>query len=1122
MTFLLYDRFFSLDEKTGILRTFWRVLGHNYNAIVQLHENCPAPTLNCFTQNIASLYIFCKPSQCADFERHHLIDIHKQHATNIKIFKYEKTLPVVSSSSVLSRNLDNIQNVFMMHTRDKSNIDAIEIKEPISIRTIYKIAFNVEKVRSEIIAKLKLYSLTSYPDIDMFVPFDDECELFLNTIFPTHRYITDSKYTYMTVVAAHYMDMVSIRETFYGIVQMVSARNISRNIMNVSCREPIRNPRIITDMFLQNVPIVDILVGRVYENEQCCEFHGPQNELTFIMIKIYAMNRVNFVTLLNMKYQTLPLEAAAVDDAEHKRINVIQCKNEVEMLNFFCNLYTNSLIFNTINMHVHFILATQRYKSNSYILLYRIIWRKLWPKFATHCIVSEDGKCVRFNRNTIILFDTLDDSAKFCTNFKYLDNGAIYLPELYGDSELPTESKLEDHIEHIPANKAIKYSEVRTLVQNNQTIQTFSLYNLVATIFHEEVAIPNTHYNLILESVIELSNKIRTPITLLYSLSVAQIAYRLIFYTSLRNGNFILLDRQDRLPHFYQTYDSSMTMQALNNVQIPSNMKIYQNNVADLAFDDGGGQQRFMFQNIVRKFMPPLMMGNIVDNYFNFFCPTGNQFPIVASLVDNEEELLNMKNAILWSRQRLFINQSIVSFDFSLYNSTLVALFDLDLNNCAILYGFELKTFLRNIYATRDIFENNTIKLLQLPYTFIMNNDTLRVHNIQTYDSLDELVDQQCYIVIMRFWNEHIFTKLNPNYKTLAQLFLENIKDINKYKTRLALHKNILNSVCGMLSSYDINTTILNIVNALSRKVILWLVDNCIKDDAFGVSLSPTSFLEHEYDVNGMPPSNLISIENDSFTFIYSTDRFKYDAIEENIGVVEFLREDILEKLAQQLTTCTMHTYEEIRQVINLKVNFITGNMYQISARNYYYLRRHDNGLFEFVSNEHSNTVVQKSLVYLNRNRKLVDQMRRGTQIKITHLKDTHNFPDTRRLLLWYMLKLRDGIDMNNGGHNEPGNILSNLNLLNTFIARDIFQESEIHQHVEYLFYVIRLTHITQYFSRIICNANVNLNFKIPSVPDKSLYEFISIPSDKKLMVHNCVDIFFKLYAKARSLKQTK
>lgn len=1100
MTFLLYDRFFSLDRKSGIMQTFWRVIGDKCNSIVQLHERYATPSLNCFSQNIASLYIFCKPSQCIEFEKRQLLDIHKQFATNIKIFKYEKHVTLSISSSTLSRNLDNIQNIFMMHTCDISNIDAIESKEPVSTRVLYKICFNAETARSSIISRIQIHNLTQYPDIELFVPFDDECEIFLSTIFPTNRYIVDSKYTYMSVVAAHYLNMVGIRN-LTGLVQLVHARKVSNNILSVTSKEPIISPRIITDMFLEHVPIVDVLIGRVYENEQCYEFNSSENEITFIIIKIYAKQRLNFVTFVNVKYQQM----AQISHSTSRK-NILVCNDETEMLNSFYNLYTNNLIFDTLDMDVHFILATQRYKSSSYMILLRIIIRNLWKKFAPHCVVSEDGKCVRLNNKSILLFDNVDSSSKIVTNFGNIENNMIYLPEVYADSTMPFESSLEDHIANVRVHKMAKYKNIPKQLDQSEIV-TLSLYDMICIIFKREDCIPNTQYNLILESIIELSEKIRIPITLLYSLSVAQIAYRLIFYNSLRNGTFLLMDRQEKMPHFYQSCDTKKTTHLMNNITIPKQMNIYQ------MWEPIGTDTQNVLQSITRKYIPSLMHGNIVGNYFNYFCPVGHHFPIVSSLVDNEEELLSIKNVVLWSRRSYYINRSIASFDFSLYNSSLIALFDIDFGNCAILYGFELKTFYHNIYASAQSFNDNTIEILQLPYTFIMNNETLKIHNIKTYECIDELQDYSCYIVIMRFMLNCIYKQFNHNYKSLSNLFMENIHDINKYKTRLALHKNILNSICGMLSAYNINTTILNIVNALSRKIILWTVDNCINDE-----YPQSTILEHEYDVNSIPPTNLLAIENDSFTFIYSMNRLNYDTPDENTRHVEDIRENILKRLSTELTKCTMYTYDDIRRVINLKVNFVTGNLYQLSARTYYFIQS-VNGILEFRSNEHNDVGVNKSLFYLNRNKRLIEQIKRGNSIRISYLKDTYNLIDIRRLLIWYMMQLpraRETLHSNT----DFIYLLSQLNTLNNFITKEIYQDAEVTQHVDYLLNIIRLSNVDEYFRRIICSPVVNINFQIPSIPDKTLYEHISIPSDKRSMVHNCVEMFFKLYIKARSLRQ--
>lgn len=1097
MTFLLYDRFFSLDTKSGILQTCWRVIGNNCKSIVRLHESHPLPTLNCFSQNIASLYIFCKPSQCDQFERRHMIDIHKQYATNIKIFKYEKCITLNVSSSILMRNFDTIQNVFMMGTHDISNVDAIENNESVSVRILYKICFNVEHVRSDIIRSIKMYNISQYPNIEIFVPFDDECELFLNTIFPTNRYIVDSKYTYMTVVAAHYMDIVSVIDLM-GLTQIVNARLISDNILSVTSRETITTTRIIADMFLDKVPIVDIYIGRAYEDEQCLEFNSDENELTFIMIMIYYQQRVNFVTFVNSRYISQHHQPQSISDSGHK--NMIICDNETDMLNSFFNLYTSNLMFETLEIDVHFLLATQRYKSNSYSLLTRIIIQKLWINFAAHCIVSEDGKCVRLNRNAIILFDNLDTSSKIITNYTLIDKNKIYLPEMYADSTLPSNSTFEEHIVNIKDDKMIKYKEIRKMVDNFDNVEMLSLYDLITIIATNEETIPAIQYNQILESIIELSEKTRIPITMLYSLSVAQISYRLIFYTNLRNGNFHIIDRDDKTPCYYQTYDDEMTKTSIRNVCGPRIINIYQNSTIPIS------DNNLIFVDMVRKYLPPTMMGNIVENYFNYFRPSGNQYPIISSLVENESELLSAKNTILWSRQRCYTNRSIVSYDFSLYNSSLVALFDLDFNNCAILYGFELKTFFNNIYTSKTNFEENTIELLQLPHTFIMDNDTLKVHNIKTYECINQLQNNSCYIIIMRFLYTRVQKYFNSNYKSLANIFMDNIHNIKKYKNRLPFHKNILNAICGMLSAYNINTTILNVVNALSRKIVLWIVDNCIDE-----SQSRTSILDHVYNVNDLPHDNLLAIENDSFTFIYDMNQFNYEAVDDNQNKIEIIRLNILDHLTNELVKCTLYTYDEIRAVINLKVNFVTGNLYQVSKRNYYYM---DNE--KLVSNERNNMNVHNALFHLNRNKRQIERLKNGKPIKIGQLKDTHNFTDNRRILLFYMMNLRD--DKVNANI-DYSYVLRQFNILKEFVQKDSFQEAEVNQHVDFLFNLISISNNSQHFSRIICSPNVNINFRFPSVPDRTTYEYISIPNDRKLMVHNCVEIFFKLFIKARNLK---
>lgn len=1045
-----------------------------------------------------------------DFEKHQLIDIHRQYGTNLRIFKFEKPLSLSCSSSTLIRNLDNFQNVFMMHTRPKSKIDCIANKEPISNRILYKVSFNTEKTRTDLITKLKFYNLTMFPDIELFVPFDDECELFLNNIFPTNRHHDNNKYTYLTVIGQHYMQVVPILETFYGLIQVVNSRQIARNVMSVNNREPVKNPRIITEMFLDNVPICDILVGRVYENEQCVEFHTIENEITFIIVKIYIRGGVHFLSLLNGKYQA-PCSMDSV-------YNVITCENESELLTFFNNLYTSGLIFNVTNGNIHFIMASQRYKSNSYYLLDRILYNNLWTLFADHCCVSEDGKCIRFNRNSIVLFDSLDRSNNIVTNYEYIDKDSVYLPEVYCDSMVPASaSDLQTHIINLRPNKVCKYVEVQKQLEAAKPVHIFSSYDMIKHLCNMEKDIPVVDYNLILESIIELSNKIRIPITLLYSLSVAQIAYRLIFYSNLRNGIFLLLDRDENIPSFYQTDNRERTINAIKTLQLAKPTKLYDNLPPACGATD---EPAYMFQNFIKKFIPIHMTGNLVDNYFTFFCPGPTYFPLMASIVEDEHELMRFRSSITWSRERHVCGKSIVSYDFSLYNSSLISLFGLDLNNCAILTGFELKTFFYNIFPTPEHFNENRMSVLQLPNTFIMDSDTLRIHNITEFAHIDLLEDHHCYVLIMRFLVQHIMQANNSNYQPLAHIFYTNIQDMNKYKTRLALHKNILNAICGMLSAYRINTTLLNVVNALARKVILWTVDNCTntlyQDDLV------STFIDHCYDLSSPHPSHLISIENDSFTFIFSPRRLVYEDMVSNQQICEEMRCLILQRLCSQLATCTPYDAEDIEQhMINLKLNFITGNLFQISQRKFYYMQPTPSGV-RIVSNEHK---IHKSLVFLNMDSSLLQTMRRGAVIRLNYLKRTYNFVDTRRLLIWYMIQV--AIQQTKSNNYEQQNILTNLKTIDIFLNRPgPLEKQDIGQHLNLLFMVAHTMHVDEYLLKLLCLPVFNLDFRRMTIPAKSVYTSatnssvlsIQLPNDKKLLVHNCVDLFFRLYNKA-SLK---
>ncbi|XP_067638385.1 uncharacterized protein [Eurosta solidaginis] len=400
------------------------------------------------------------------------------------------------------------------------------------------------------------------------------------------------------------------------------------------------------------------------------------------------------------------------------------------------------------------------------------------------------------------------------------------------------------------------------------------------------------------------------------------------------------------------------------------------------------------------------MTGNLVENYFTFFCPSTNHFPLISSIVDDESELLTYKNAVIWSRNRFYHDVSIVSYDFSLYHSSIMALFGIDFHNCAILYGFELKSLFYNILPTGQIFDEHKLELLQLPHLFIMDNDTLKIHNIISYQEISYLNDHSCYVVIMRFITTHILQKYANNYETLSCLFYKNITDLNKYKNRLPLHKNILNSICGMLSAYKINTTILNIVNALSRKIMLWVVDNCIYSNNCNDEVT-ISFLDHEYDMNSVPPTNLISIDNDSFTYIYEHMRLDYGKMTEHRAKTESMRLAIINKLCNELRPCTIFSKNEIRHVINLKTNFITSNLYYLASNTYFYLLcENDTGTCKIVSNQKLARDIQKALVYLNMDGSILKSLKKCSSIKITHLRRTHNFTETRHLLIWYLLQL--------------------------------------------------------------------------------------------------------------------
>lgn len=1110
MAFILYDRYFSLDERTGTLKTFWRVIGNKYNSIVQLHETYPVQTLNCFNKNISSLYIFCKLTQCTEFEKCQLVDLEKQYGNYIKIFKYQKKLTIALTSSTLVKNYDKIQNIFMMYTHSDSNLDIIENKETISYRIVYKISFKNEDKRNEIVSRMNLFAHTSYPDIEMFIPFDDECELFLNHIFPTNRNWDDNnKYTYMTLIPTHLMDFVKIIESFHGIIQFINSRNISQNVLMVESREAMKNPKTITDFFLSNVPIIDIFIGRVYENETCIEFHHFENEITFIMIKVYIYKRTQYIVFVNAKYQRIPLEKNS------KINNIIVCENECHLLNTFYNLYSNGFIFKVMNMDIHFIIVTQRYNSNSYILLYRIIYNNLWMKFAPHCVVSEDGRCIQFNRNSIILFDNIEKLDEFITNYKHIDLDVVYLPELYNDSMLNEHSPIiSNHILNIRPEKISKYVDLQELVINNgKRIKEMSVMDMILKIYNDEENNKNQYnYNLILESIIELSNKVRIPITSLYSLSLAQIAYRLIFYTNLRNGIFLIMDRDDKSPCFYQTMNPNTYKGILQNLKIPQELKVFQNIYINDNHQTNSMDNQLMFQNVIKKYIPIIMTGNLIENYLNLFCPDHNYLPILSTLVENESQILSFKNSILWSRQQLFHTNCIVSFDFSLYNSSILATFGLDFQNCGIFYGFELKSFFLNIFPTENIFNKKNLQFLQLPYTFIMDNDTLEIINVKKYNDINRFGNDSVYIVIMRFITTHVMQQIDKNYHTLGDLFYKNIIDMRKYKTRLVMHKNILNSVAGMLSTYQINTVLLNIINALSRKIILWVVSNCIQAN----SEKTTSFIDHKY--NNIPPNNLISIENDSFTFIYKYENLNYENFLDEEQHIEEFRCKILQQLCSELEKCLLLSKKEISQIFNLKVNFITGNLFQISTRKFFYISKE----LMIVSNEKNNKTLQKSLKYLNMKRKLIEKMKNNEPINLLYLRKTHDFTETRNLLIWYMMQHSRNQNEQSRINNDQITIFNILRLLNEFTDKDEYDKREILININILFNLVRETHIERYFLNILSSPLCNIFFKQVTIPQNNAFDSVQLPSDKKTLIFNCIQIFFKINQKNCTLHESK
>lgn len=1105
MAFVLYDRFFIRDEATGTLKTFWRTIGNKNCSIVQLDERVPIETLNCFKQNIASLYIFCKATQSTEFEKKQLNEFYKQYGNNIKIFKFKKEITIALTACTLVRNFDNLKNIFMMYSGVKSNIDSIMNKETISLRYVYVISFNNDKIRNEIMDKINLFNLTTYPAIETFIPFDDECELFLNIIFAKNRRHDTISYPYMGIISDHLMEYVQILETNYNLIQYIIARSLTPNTLFLDKRETIKNTKTLTNMFLDNVPVVDIFIGRVYENEQCIEFNSSENEIIFIMIKMYIFKCSYYTIFINGKYQTTP-----ITKTNDKLNNIITCEDERGVLTSFLNLYTHGFIFRIFNKDVHFLISSKRFKSNTYTILYRIIYNNLWSDFSQHVIISEDGKNIRFNRNSIILFDKIDNTAEIITNNKYIEIDTIYNPELYSDSDSSINSSLENLILNVKPEKMPKYIEIKKYLDEGKEIKTMSLYDMVVKIFTEEEGKNTEDYNILIESMIELSNKVRIPLTLLYSLSTAQIAYRLIFYTNLRNGIFLIMDQEVKTPYFYQAEEQhDKIINSLKKLSMPQKLKIFENIYNNE--ENVGSDKQYMFQNLIKKFIPTLMTGNLIENYFNFFCPGKNYFPIISSIVENESELLSIKNTVIWSRQHLFCNSCIVSFDFSLYNSSILALFGMDFQNCGIFYGFELKNFFYSIFPDEDTFNNKKNKFLQLPYTFIMSNDTLKIINILEFQDLNLIEDHLTYIIIMRFITSGMMQRINENYHPLSGIFYDNILHMNKYKTRLTLHKDILNSICGMLSAYEINTVLLNIVNALSRKIILWIVTNCLPDN-----IEPVSFLEHEYSHDTLPPKNLISIENDSFTFVYSHNSLDYNDLDNEYKKVENMKCDILKKLHSEIEKCTMFTEPEISQIFKLKLNFLTGNLFQTSSRNFYYLSNdgNENGNLSIVSNEKNNRLIQKSLKQFNLDDKLVKLLRKNNPLKFSYLKKTHNFPEIRHLLIWYLMqhsrKHKNNLILNN----DQPSIFNEIRLINEFVNRQNYENVDIDLKLNILLNLVRVARIESYFLSTLSKSILNLYFKKKTIPENNVFDSIQLPSDKKILIINCIQVFFKLYQK--------
>lgn len=1075
MKFIIYDRYYSLDKTTGYLQTFWRVIGNKYNSIVQLHEPNGIQYLNCFNQNIASLYVFCRVLQSQNFERHQLVEIQKQQGNNLRIFKFDREIPVCTSAASLYDNFDSIKNILMLYTKSQSDLNLVTHKEVICNKILYKICFNHESTRNEVVNKLKLCDLTKYPDLDMFIPFDDECETFLNGIFPTDRNQDNTKYSYMTVINESYMDMIPFLDVFHGQTQLIESRNISYNTLMVENRIAITNTKELLNMFLDNVPIINFFIGRLYENEQCAEFYTDSNEIIFLIIKMYIFSKTRYIILVNKSYQD------NIITNDKNLYSIIVCEDEKDILIKFKNMYTNALIFNIFNVHINFIIASDQYKSNSYIILSRIIYNNLWQQFSDHCVVSEDGKCIRFNINAIILCNNLNSSDIIVTNYKRIKS-EIYLPELYADSTLSITASLDDHLRNIKNDKQIKYIQLQSI----DNISTMSMTDLIMSIIHDDRNDVHNYLE-ILESLITLSNKVRIPITLLYSLSVAQISYRLIFYTNLRNGVFPILNRTEKTPVFYQSHDTAYTKTYLNRLLVPTVAKIFKKSTpssSDII-------QEPLFSSLIKKFIPIHMTGNLVENYLTFFCPSDNHYPLISSLVTNERELLSHQNSIVWSQQQLISGYSIVSFDFRLFYSSIIAIFGLDISNCGFFYGFELKNFFMSIEQIH-IFQS-------LPYTFIMDNDTLEIINIITLDDISRISDTAIYVVIMRFITTEMMQKHTHSYQPLSDLFYNSIIDIQKYKTKLNINKNILNSICGMLSAYEINTTILNVVYALSRKIIFWIIMNCLSNKSI-----MKSFQEHKFENTCTFPENLISIENDSFTFIYDSAKYQYKNFTENADNIDILRKKILHDLCREIVKCTNLSYEKISKIFQLKVNFSTGNLFQVTTRRFYYISINEKQKLILCSNEKNNSRLQKILEIINIDRSLIKTFHKDKQLKVSYLKRTYNLPEIRHLLLWYMMQRVETLS-------QPYNVAKNLFDLEKDISLLQTYDEKI-MRLEFLFSNVNASYVREYFLKILSHSLTNINFLQHSIPDVKSFECIHLPSEKAPLIKNYILIFFKLY----------